>query len=107
MELDAFRGTVTLLRQEAPLGNGHAAAARGPDVIGAQAYNLGVVRALGFEVPAFEVLAFDALDVSTGAGGLAYGASLATLYQKCAAYQGRRGGFVLAVKDVQGGVSGR
>ena len=33
------------------------------------------------------------------------GASLATLYQKCSTYVGRRGGFVLVAKDVQGGVS--
>lgn len=33
------------------------------------------------------------------------GASLATLYEKCAAYQGRRVGFVLVVKDCEGGVS--
>ncbi|KAK4136208.1 hypothetical protein BT67DRAFT_234689, partial [Trichocladium antarcticum] len=33
------------------------------------------------------------------------GASLATLYEKCAQYQGRRVGFVLCVKDCEGGVS--
>ncbi len=33
------------------------------------------------------------------------GASLATLYEKCAAYQGKRVGFVLVVKDCEGGVS--
>lgn len=32
------------------------------------------------------------------------GASLATLYSKCAAYSGKRVGFVLAVKDLDGGV---
>ncbi len=32
------------------------------------------------------------------------GASLATLYEKCAAFQGRRVGFVLVVKDCEGGV---
>ena len=32
------------------------------------------------------------------------GASLATLYEKCAIYQGRRVGFVLVVKDCEGGV---
>ncbi|KAK3375978.1 hypothetical protein B0T24DRAFT_211752 [Lasiosphaeria ovina] len=34
------------------------------------------------------------------------GASLATLYEKCAAYQGRRVGFVLVVKDCEGGIFG-
>jgi hypothetical protein len=33
------------------------------------------------------------------------GASLATLYEKCSKYQGRRVGFVLVVKDNEGGVS--
>ena len=33
------------------------------------------------------------------------GASLTTLYEKCAHYEGRRVGFVLAVKDCEGGVS--
>lgn len=32
------------------------------------------------------------------------GASLATLYEKCARYQGKRVGFVLCVKDCEGGV---
>lgn len=34
------------------------------------------------------------------------GASLTTLYQKCRHYEGRRVGFVLVVKDQEGGVSG-
>ncbi|KAK3941209.1 TLD-domain-containing protein [Diplogelasinospora grovesii] len=34
------------------------------------------------------------------------GASLATLYEKCARYQGRRVGFVLVVKDCEGGIFG-
>ena len=33
------------------------------------------------------------------------GASLATLYEKCARYEGKRVGFVLCVKDCEGGVS--
>lgn len=33
------------------------------------------------------------------------GASLATLYQKCRRFEGRRVGFVLVVKDEEGGVS--
>jgi hypothetical protein len=33
------------------------------------------------------------------------GASLATLYEKCSAYEGKRAGFVLVVKDNDGGVS--
>ena len=33
------------------------------------------------------------------------GASLATLYDKCDAYRGKRVGFVLVVKDLEGGVS--
>lgn len=33
------------------------------------------------------------------------GASLATLYEKCAHFQGKRVGFVLVVKDCEGGVS--
>lgn len=33
------------------------------------------------------------------------GASLSTLYGKCAAYEGRRGGFVLVIRDDDGGVS--
>ncbi len=33
------------------------------------------------------------------------GASLATLYGKSAAYRGKRAGFVLVVKDCEGGVS--
>ena len=33
------------------------------------------------------------------------GASLATLYDKCDAYRGKRVGFVLVVKDCEGGVS--
>lgn len=33
------------------------------------------------------------------------GASLATLYQRCRQYAGRRVGFVLVVKDQEGGVS--
>jgi hypothetical protein len=32
------------------------------------------------------------------------GASLATLYEKCACYQGKRVGFVLCVRDCEGGV---
>ncbi|KAL2262332.1 hypothetical protein VTK26DRAFT_1674 [Humicola hyalothermophila] len=34
------------------------------------------------------------------------GASLATLYEKCAQYQGKRVGFVICVKDCEGGVFG-
>ncbi|KAH8904579.1 TLD-domain-containing protein [Coniochaeta sp. PMI_546] len=34
------------------------------------------------------------------------GASLATLYEKCGKYQGRRVGFVLVVKDNEGGIFG-
>ncbi|KAK3391592.1 hypothetical protein B0T20DRAFT_83486 [Sordaria brevicollis] len=34
------------------------------------------------------------------------GASLATLYDKCAKYSGRRVGFVLVVKDAEGGIFG-
>jgi len=34
------------------------------------------------------------------------GVSLATLYQKCAAYKGKRGGLVLVVKDGEGGIFG-
>ncbi|KAL2024804.1 hypothetical protein VTK56DRAFT_5625 [Thermocarpiscus australiensis] len=34
------------------------------------------------------------------------GASLATLYEKCARYQGKRVGFVLCVKDCEGGIFG-
>lgn len=33
------------------------------------------------------------------------GASLATLYEKCGVYKGKRGGFVLVVRDDEGGVS--
>lgn len=33
------------------------------------------------------------------------GASLATLYQKCARFHGKRVGFLLVVKDCEGGVS--
>ena len=33
------------------------------------------------------------------------GASLTTMYEKCRAYQGKRVGFVLVVKDCEGGVS--
>lgn len=33
------------------------------------------------------------------------GASLATLYQRCRQFEGRRAGFVLVVKDEEGGVS--
>jgi len=33
------------------------------------------------------------------------GASLATLYEKCSKYQGKRVGFVLVIKDNEGGVS--
>jgi hypothetical protein len=33
------------------------------------------------------------------------GASLSTLYERCARYQGKRVGFVLCVKDCEGGVS--
>jgi hypothetical protein len=32
------------------------------------------------------------------------GVSLATLYDKCEAYRGKRGGFVLVVRDESGGV---
>ena len=35
------------------------------------------------------------------------GASLSTLYDKCGKYAGKRVGFVLAVKDCEGGVSSR
>ncbi|KAK3322105.1 oxidation resistance protein 1 [Apodospora peruviana] len=34
------------------------------------------------------------------------GASLVTLYEKCAHYQGKRVGFVLVVKDLEGGIFG-
>ncbi|KAG6041830.1 hypothetical protein E4U41_001301 [Claviceps citrina] len=34
------------------------------------------------------------------------GASLSTLYQKCRSYEGRRAGFVLVVKDQEGGIFG-
>lgn len=32
------------------------------------------------------------------------GASLATLYQRCRQFEGKRAGFVLVVKDLEGGV---
>jgi pyruvate,water dikinase len=62
VEVDAFRGTVTWVedgpRQErdrvAVPSQNHT-----PDVIGAKAYNLGVVRSLGFNVPEFVVLEFE------------------------------------------------
>jgi phosphohistidine swiveling domain-containing protein len=61
VEVDAFRGTVALVEGEpGPGSNGAAPSpAASPDVIGAKAYNLGVVRSLGFHVPAFVVLDFD------------------------------------------------
>ncbi|RSL61447.1 Oxidation resistance protein 1 [Fusarium duplospermum] len=34
------------------------------------------------------------------------GASLATLYQRCRQYEGKRAGFVLVVKDLEGGIFG-
>ena len=32
------------------------------------------------------------------------GASLATLYQRCRQFEGKRAGFVLVIKDLEGGV---
>lgn len=64
VEVDAFRGTVTRLeRGPEPDRNGLSvpAPAHAPDVIGAKAYNLGVVRSLGFNVPEFVVLGFEAV----------------------------------------------
>jgi phosphohistidine swiveling domain-containing protein len=58
VEVDAFRGTVTLL--DGPETSA-VTVAQAPDVVGAKAYNLGVVRALGFLVPDFVVLAGDTL----------------------------------------------
>jgi phosphoenolpyruvate synthase/pyruvate phosphate dikinase len=73
LAVDAFRGTVTPVERRAAAGcNGTAAAAA--DVIGAKAYNLGVVRALGFCVPEYEVLPFETaqrlLDSPTDEEGL-------------------------------------
>jgi phosphoenolpyruvate synthase/pyruvate phosphate dikinase len=60
LEVDADRGTVTLPAQHAPPHvNGRAFAHAAPDAVGMKAYNLGVVRALGFRTPEFVVLDFD------------------------------------------------
>src|SRR5205807_1261312 len=61
-------GTVTLLPDEPHRANGtHLTLS--PDVIGAKAYNLGVVRSLGFHVPEFEVVTFATLQQATGLDG--------------------------------------
>jgi phosphohistidine swiveling domain-containing protein len=60
LEVDAERGTVTLPAEHAPPHeNGRAFAHASPDAVGAKAYNLGVVRSLGFRTPEFVVLDFD------------------------------------------------
>jgi phosphohistidine swiveling domain-containing protein len=62
LEVDAFQGTVTVVTlapnpsRNGYLGNGRS---HPPDAIGAKAYNLGLVRSLGFTVPDFEVLDFE------------------------------------------------
>jgi phosphohistidine swiveling domain-containing protein len=61
VEINALQGTVTL-RSEAPAAaNGHAAPLGSADVIGAKAHNLGFVRSLGFDVPEFAVVLFNAV----------------------------------------------
>jgi phosphohistidine swiveling domain-containing protein len=60
LEVDAFRGTVTLPAEHAaPHDHGRTSANGSPDRVGMKAHNLAVVRSLGFRTPDFVVLDFD------------------------------------------------
>jgi phosphohistidine swiveling domain-containing protein len=59
LEMDAERGTVTLAGTRTRPEDGLPELPHSPHVIGAKAYNLGVVRALGFRVPEYVVLGYD------------------------------------------------
>jgi phosphohistidine swiveling domain-containing protein len=72
LEVDAERGIVTPLGRRAALPESPAPAADPPEVIGAKAFNLGVVRSLGFAVPDYVVLPCDRVRQllhQPGAGG--------------------------------------
>jgi phosphohistidine swiveling domain-containing protein len=56
LDVDADRGTVTLAGSRVQPDLGTAPLADSPEVVGAKAYNLGVVRSLGFRVPDFVLL---------------------------------------------------
>jgi phosphohistidine swiveling domain-containing protein len=57
LEVDAFKGTVTVVP---PSSGPHICPSGPPGAIGNKAHNLTTVRSLGFPVPEFEVLPFDA-----------------------------------------------
>ena len=68
VELDAQRGIVTVSPSRQPAHAALAAVApeHSPDVIGAKAYNLGIVRSSGFHVPEYVVLKYDSVRRITG-----------------------------------------
>jgi pyruvate,water dikinase len=59
VEMDAERGTVTLVGTRGKQDKGAAPVPDSPHVVGAKAYNLGVVRSLGFRVPDYVLLGYD------------------------------------------------
>ncbi len=56
VDMDAERGTVAVTGTRPKPPPGLSALTHSPEVIGAKAYNLGVVRSLGFRVPAYVLL---------------------------------------------------
>lgn len=59
VEVDAERGVVTVTGTPPRPEPAASAPAHAPEVIGAKAYNLGVVRSLGFRVPDYTLLRYD------------------------------------------------
>jgi phosphohistidine swiveling domain-containing protein len=59
IEVDAERGTITLTEVRRVPETGGSPETKPPQVIGSKAYNLGLVRSLGFRVPDFVIVGFD------------------------------------------------
>jgi phosphohistidine swiveling domain-containing protein len=66
VELDAERGTITMGRTADVTGAHPPSLPEPPEVIGAKAHNLGVVRSLGFRVPDYVVLSYDEVRRAAG-----------------------------------------
>jgi phosphoenolpyruvate synthase/pyruvate phosphate dikinase len=59
LEMDAERGTVTVVGGRGRPEHAAAPLPQSPQVVGGKAYNLGVVRSLGFRVPDFVLMGFE------------------------------------------------
>jgi pyruvate,water dikinase len=68
LEMDAERGTVTVVRTRSALDRPAPSLTHTPDVIGSKAHNLGVVRSLGFRVPDYVLLSFEEARRAAGRG---------------------------------------